>query len=202
MRQYTQQLDNNLGLSLSKLLNLPLQPPSRPYSQYMQRSRTRRLTAACTWGGGGTFNICVCVWGGTFNICGLDHSDSEPFYDISLPSIGLHTLIAITPYYALYRRVKYDRLDKAFLIMKLEGPSPLPQSPAGGIEREAEGSRGGLEKMGAEEHAPQPSTITRRVDLIVSPPEQYPFALVSWTGSKVPSIAVARSPPHRSLPFL
>lgn len=29
-------------------------------------------------------------------------------------------------------------------------------------------------------------TIIRRVDLIVTPPEQYPFALLSWTGSKVP----------------
>ena len=27
--------------------------------------------------------------------------------------------------------------------------------------------------------------LVRRVDLIVSPPEQYPFSLVSWTGSKV-----------------
>ena len=27
--------------------------------------------------------------------------------------------------------------------------------------------------------------LVRRVDLIVSPPEQYPFALVSWTGSRV-----------------
>lgn len=27
--------------------------------------------------------------------------------------------------------------------------------------------------------------IIRRVDLIVSPPQQYPFAIVSWTGSKV-----------------
>ena len=31
-----------------------------------------------------------------------------------------------------------------------------------------------------------PLTIIRRVDLIVTPPEQYPFALLSWTGSKVP----------------
>ena len=27
--------------------------------------------------------------------------------------------------------------------------------------------------------------MIRRVDLIVTPPEQYPFAVVSWTGSKV-----------------
>lgn len=27
-----------------------------------------------------------------------------------------------------------------------------------------------------------------RVDFIVSPPEQYPFALVSWTGSKVTTV--------------
>lgn len=30
-------------------------------------------------------------------------------------------------------------------------------------------------------------TVIRRVDLIVTPPEQYPFALLSWTGSKVPT---------------
>lgn len=32
---------------------------------------------------------------------------------------------------------------------------------------------------------PESVDLIRRVDLIVAPPDQYPFALVSWTGSKV-----------------
>ena len=90
-------------------------------------------------------------------------------------------------FYTLCRRVKFDHLDKAFLIMNLESPGPLPSSPADNIRCEAaeDQSDGQLEKTGAEGDTRQPTTITRRVDLIVVPPEQYPFALVSWTGSKV-----------------
>ena len=70
--------------------------------------------------------------------------------------------------------------------MRLESPRPLPPAPAGSVKCEAaEESDGQLVKTGAEADTPQTTTITRRVDLIVSPPEQYPFALVSWTGSKV-----------------
>ena len=55
------------------------------------------------------------------------------------------------------RRVQFDHLDKAFCIMKLT----------------------------VDEGDGKETVIIRRVDLIVTPPEQYPFSLVSWTGSKV-----------------
>lgn len=35
-----------------------------------------------------------------------------------------------------------------------------------------------------------PADLIRRVDLIISPPDQYPFALVSWTGSKVSFVGI------------
>ena len=31
-------------------------------------------------------------------------------------------------------------------------------------------------------------SVVRRVDLIVTPPKQFPFALLGWTGSKVQNI--------------
>ena len=67
------------------------------------------------------------------------------------------------------RRVKFDHLDKAFCIMKFA---------AVGLEHGSEETREG-------QAGETPAPLIRRVDLIVSPPEQYPFALVSWTGSKV-----------------
>ena len=59
------------------------------------------------------------------------------------------------------RRVKFDHLDKAFCILKLDTLK----------KQEDEGQGSG--------------NIIRRIDLIVAPSEQYPYALVSWTGSKV-----------------
>ena len=46
-----------------------------------------------------------------------------------------------------------------------------------GIEEVVGPERGGGEGMR--------TPLIRRVDLIVVPPQQYPYALVSWTGSKV-----------------
>jgi len=33
-------------------------------------------------------------------------------------------------------------------------------------------------------------SAVRRVDLIVTPPKQFPFALLGWTGSKVKTISI------------
>ncbi len=69
-----------------------------------------------------------------------------------------------------FRRGAFDSLDKAFCILKLDST--------------------GLDPGSSESEPDSPTTpkdLIRRVDLIVSPPDQYPFALVSWTGSKVTS---------------
>jgi len=59
----------------------------------------------------------------------------------------------------IYRKVKFDHLDKAFCVMKLSA-----------------------EQCGCTEKWPQQ---VFRIDLIVAPPKQYACALLSWTGSKV-----------------
>ena len=56
----------------------------------------------------------------------------------------------------------FDSLDKAFCVLKLDSSESQ-----------------------VTESDDQRTDLIRRVDLIVSPPDQYPFALVSWTGSKV-----------------
>ncbi len=63
----------------------------------------------------------------------------------------------------IYRKVKFDYLDKAFCILQMK--DALHSS------------------SDSDDHTM--TDCIRRVDLIVSPPEQYPYALVSWTGSKV-----------------
>ena len=90
-----------------------------------------------------------------------------------------HILTASPLHGPYHRRVKFDHLDKAFIILKLD-PSVLAGDSAG-TEEEVGGDNGKREIAGRLEASP----IFRRVDLIVSPPDQYPFALVSWTGSKV-----------------
>ena len=55
--------------------------------------------------------------------------------------------------------MKFDHLDKAFCILKLKQKTDYQRKEI--------------------------VDMIRRVDLIVTPPEQYPFAVVSWTGSKV-----------------
>ena len=55
--------------------------------------------------------------------------------------------------------MKFDHLDKAFCILKLKQKTDYQRKEIG--------------------------DVIRRVDLIVTPPKQYPFAVVSWTGSKV-----------------
>jgi DNA polymerase/3'-5' exonuclease PolX len=80
----------------------------------------------------------------------------------------------------IYRRVVFDHLDKAFCILKLDNGGVV-----GG--REDTVCHEETQELTSEEgpvRAKDDSTIIRRVDLIVSPPDQYPFALVSWTGSK------------------
>ena len=59
----------------------------------------------------------------------------------------------------------FDSLDKAFCVLKLDSPEFASKSEVADDV--------------------QTTDLIRRVDLIVSPPDQYPFALVSWTGSKV-----------------
>jgi len=65
--------------------------------------------------------------------------------------------------------VKFDHLDKAFCILKLDATG------LGHSDKEEEGKR----------EITTAAPLIRRVDFIVCQPEQYPFALVSWTGSKV-----------------
>lgn len=65
------------------------------------------------------------------------------------------------------RKVVFDHLDKAFCILKLD-------------TEEADKS-----KEPREDQEGREQFIIRRMDLIVAPPHQYPFAIVSWTGSKV-----------------
>ena len=65
-----------------------------------------------------------------------------------------------------------DNLDHCFCMFqvpttKISTEKDLPMSTT-----EKTGGRGGA---------------VRRVDLIVTPPRQFPFALLGWTGSKVPS---------------
>ena len=67
----------------------------------------------------------------------------------------------------LVRRVVFDNLDKAFCILRLDSAELYPTNPD------------------SDDELSLPADLIRRVDLIVSPPEEYPFALVSWTGSKV-----------------
>ena len=55
--------------------------------------------------------------------------------------------------------MKFDHLDKAFCILKLKQKTDYQRKEIG--------------------------DMIHRVDLIVTPPKQYPFAVVSWTGSKV-----------------
>lgn len=62
----------------------------------------------------------------------------------------------------VHRKVKFDHLDKAYCILKFNKVD-IKETDDDANEK----------------------TVIRRVDLIVSPPDQYPFALVSWTGSKV-----------------
>lgn len=86
----------------------------------------------------------------------------------------------------IHRRVVFDHLDKAFCILKLD---TLSKECTGDCEREvnAEQAPETDPETGREgrQDSSSNSTMIRRVDLIVSPPDQYPFALVSWTGSKV-----------------
>ena len=60
----------------------------------------------------------------------------------------------------------FDSLDKAFCVLKLDGATVDSKTEV------------------AEESCPRAELI-RRVDLIIAHHDQYPFALVSWTGSKV-----------------
>ncbi len=69
-----------------------------------------------------------------------------------------------------HRRVKFDNLNKAFCILRLPRSSDTTSTTTTATNDE--------------EHE-EPSCLVKRVDFVVSPPEQYPFALVSWTGSKV-----------------
>lgn len=64
-----------------------------------------------------------------------------------------------------HRSGVFDSLDKAFCILKLDGAT---------VDYKTEV---------AEESCPRAELI-RRVDLIIAHHDQYPFALVSWTGSK------------------
>ena len=89
--------------------------------------------------------------------------------------------LPIKSYCAIYRRLVFDHLDKAFCILKLDSGGVVGGEESTGCHDE----RGEPTPEGDPEQAKKESTIIRRVDLIVSPPDQYPFALVSWTGSKV-----------------
>ena len=90
------------------------------------------------------------------------------------------------------RRVGFDHLDKAFCILKLDiserqcgqqqgGDRERGRRDVIGTEQTSDGEAG-TERWG---EGSSTSSVIRRVDFIVSPPDQYPFALVSWTGSKV-----------------
>lgn len=68
--------------------------------------------------------------------------------------------------FSCHRSGAFDSLDKAFCVLKLDTDSSDF-------------------KLKAAEEECESGYLIRRVDLIVSPPDQYPFAMVSWTGSKV-----------------
>ena len=80
----------------------------------------------------------------------------------------------------------FDHLDKAFCVLKLDnGGAVSSEEDTGSRER------GELTSEEGPDQAKGDSKMIRRVDLIVAPSDQYPFALVSWTGSKVFTICVA-----------
>lgn len=70
------------------------------------------------------------------------------------------------------RRVKFDHLDKALCILQLKAS----------LQTQIKGSAHHQKKATLSSSDDGP--LIKRVDLIVAPPHQYPFALVSWTGSK------------------
>ena len=96
----------------------------------------------------------------------------------------------ITIIIIINRRVVFDHLDKAFCILKLDISERQCGQQQGG-ERERRDKIGTEQTSDGEagtegwEESSSTSCVIRRVDFIVSPPDQYPFALVSWTGSKV-----------------
>ena len=69
---------------------------------------------------------------------------------------------------SFFRSGVFDSLDKAFCILRLDSTGLDPES-----------------SKSKSDNPTMPMDLIRRVDLIISPPDQYPFALVSWTGSKV-----------------
>lgn len=80
---------------------------------------------------------------------------------------------------SFYRRAKFDYLDKAFCILSLNDSDQQGE--------EVHSNNDDKDVIGPSEGGDEKSTsrLIKRVDFIVSPPEQYAFALVSWTGSKV-----------------
>lgn len=82
----------------------------------------------------------------------------------------MYSFILYVQIYFFFRSGAFDSLDKAFCILRLDSTGLDPKSS----ESESD-------------NLTIPIDLIRRVDLIVSPPDQYPFALVSWTGSKVTS---------------
>ena len=86
----------------------------------------------------------------------------------SVDNVVFHIVCADIYVYFFSRSGAFDSLDKAFCILRLDSTGLDPKSS----ESESD-------------NLTTPIDLIRRVDLIVSPPDQYPFALVSWTGSKV-----------------
>ena len=78
-----------------------------------------------------------------------------------------------------------DSLDHCFCMFQVETLTnetveTIQSSPETGMTKSkidtCTGARGG--------------SAVRRVDLIVTPPKQFPFALLGWTGSKVKNISI------------
>ncbi len=85
--------------------------------------------------------------------------------------------------------MKFDHLDKAFCILKLD-PFGLMDDDKEEGEEEERWEGGGADKdqaveKRAEARSQKQPPLIKRVDFIVAPAQQYPYALVSWTGSKV-----------------
>ena len=95
----------------------------------------------------------------------------EPLSDLGAHFV-FHMYVYELSVWTFFRSGAFDSLDKAFCILKLDSTGLGQKSSESDSESD---------------NPTTPIDLIRRVDLIVSPPDQYPFALVSWTGSKVTS---------------
>ncbi|KAJ8026283.1 DNA-directed DNA/RNA polymerase mu [Holothuria leucospilota] len=92
------------------------------------------------------------------------------------------------------RQNTMDRFERCFSIFKLPSESEASENGAKGEERyQDDGQEGGNPskkmKMSSEVDSPKSDNkktwIARRVDFVITPASQHPFALMGWTGSRM-----------------